>query len=140
MARNVFRITPRATQIMRAIEDHLQQRLDDAVANFGAPRTLVVFNSGDFKFREEVDNLVTVTVYHVEVMHTLAHDRKFFLSDYHYSGLVRMRKHTASNGFVHYTTESVELRELDTTKRDERDAHRASRDLYPSLNDTPLRM
>gem|GEM_PF-5259786 len=133
----MFRITPRASQVIRAIEDALQRQLDMAVEGTDTPRTRVIFNCGDFRFHESEDDVVHVSIYHIEVMHALANDRELFLADYHYSGKVVMRKHSSSGGFVYYTTESIKLQQMDIEVR-ERQKKVPPAELFQTLNDIPM--
>jgi len=118
MAKNVFRITPRASQVIRAIEGQLQAELDDICREVDAPLQRVVFNAGDFVFGESSRwGRVEVRVSNLEMAHTLRDDSEFELSHHQFEGVVILQQHRVKKpgekDFVYYTTESIQLTKIE---------------------------
>ncbi len=111
MAKNVFRLTPRATQALRAVEESIKKRIDSDVAGELEEEIDVVVNGCDFRF-SEADGFTWVAFEKLEVMYALKGDREFFLHEAQLVGMVKMLRHTAPNRFTYYTVESVELQEI----------------------------
>lgn len=112
MARGIFRITPRVTCVMRAIESAVQSVHDKTIMEQKCPeaRMHAVFNRGDFRF-EEVDDETTVAYFDdIEIMFTLLDDTEYFLAEYYYSGCVWLRKFPLRNGDTSYSTKRIEVR------------------------------
>ncbi len=118
MAKNVFRITPRASQVIRAIEGQIQAEHDDLCREVDALLQRVVFNAGDFVFGESSRwGRVEVRVSDLEIAYTLRDDPEFALDQQHFEGVVILRqqrvKKTGEKDFVYYITESIHLTKIE---------------------------
>jgi len=119
MAKNTFRITPRASQVIRAIEDHFQTGIDDACRKTGAPLRRIMFNAGDFVFgpASRIMGLVDVRVSKLELAYTLRDDPEFVLHHQQYEGVVVLQQHRVEKpgdkDFVYYTTEAIEMTKIE---------------------------
>lgn len=122
MAHNVFRITPRASQTIRAIERFLQDHLDNEFENPVAALR-VIFNAGDFKFEDVGAERTVVHVSNLEAAHVLAGDTEFQLSHHKYEGNIILKKHRVKvlgkKDFIHYTTEGIHLDYLQEEDEDD---------------------
>lgn len=100
MAKNIFRITPRASTAMRAIEDAVQ-----ALARAENPQGVVgaraVFHFGDFRFEEEA-GFTWARFDRVQIMWTLSDDRESFLTEDEYMGYVKIKPWRAKCGTLCY--------------------------------------
>lgn len=112
MAKNVLRITPRVSRVIRAIEVAVQSAHDKSIEEQNSPesRMRAVFNYGDFRFLDEDDNTTVVYFDDVEIMFTLLDDPEFFLVDYHYCGRVWLEKSRLHDGGVHYSMKGIEIK------------------------------
>jgi hypothetical protein len=114
MAKDVFRITPRVAQTIRAIEDKVQDAYNRSLKGRNENAMRAVFNYGDFKFREE-DNFTVAEFEKVELMFTLTDDREFAILSFHCRGEVYLRKYASREpGEMLYSAGYIELETLPT--------------------------
>ena len=109
MARNVFRLTPRATQALRAVERSLRERLDGSWD--GEDQTLkpnFVINACDIRFAK-MNGKTVAKFERMQVMYTMPDDTVDFLDGQDFQCYVHMHERRALNGFVYYTIEKVDL-------------------------------
>jgi hypothetical protein len=109
MARNVFRLTPRATQALRAVERSLRERLDkNWEGEDQTHKPEFVINACDIRFAK-MNGKTIAKFERMQVMYTMPDDVEDFLDDQDFQCYVHMHEHRASNGFTYYTVEKVDL-------------------------------
>jgi hypothetical protein len=113
MAKNIYRVTPRVSQVMRAIEDEVLRQWREKYGEEKTSEIRVVFDHGDFKFPRTTgeEPQLEVTVVHATVASALANNRDFSLDHHHYKGIVVLTKHQSATNKREtlYSTERVTL-------------------------------
>jgi hypothetical protein len=90
-----YRITPRVSQMIRAVEDAVRRQVDQRKKPDDPP-VGISFDCGDFKFGDnDAGDTTEVAIIHVAVAYTLADDRDCFLDIAHFEGSAILRKHAA---------------------------------------------
>jgi hypothetical protein len=92
MAKGIYRLTPRVSQAMRAIEKEVLRKLH--VEGKVAPAS-VVCDYGDFSFNDCGD-CTEVIIKHVAVARTLPEDRDWFIDHWHYAGHIILDHHKSA--------------------------------------------
>lgn len=112
MAENIFRITPRVSQVIHAIEEFLQTE-EDKIPGSDAGTRRVVVNTADFRFDEVMDEMIFVHVVGLEMAYVLPDDPDLHLCDQRFVGSLRLQKmrvqRVGRKDFVYYKTVSVNL-------------------------------
>ncbi len=118
MAKNVYRVTPRSSEVIRAIEVYLQERCDRLFGSHGREFEdgKIILNAGDFEFEDVGEGQTRVVVSGLEVVYLLPNlaPARYELM---FEGELLLTKRTLSmairgqkkRNFVYYTTDSIQL-------------------------------